>query len=309
MTNQETKPVSKGKEVRSNPRKVKLIRTLIGLFAFLPGVAGRAFARLFALLSKLFKTRSYTTSLTNLTICYPDYSDKKRQQLAKKSLQHTGRLFFEVAKIWRSCQGEKFLGAVEGEKRMQRSLAEGKGVLFTGAHIGNWEVALYYLGKNFPFYCMYRPPRQLEMDEVITKGRCQNQTAMVRGDSRGVMELIKALKEGKVAAVLSDQEPGRGAGVFVPFCGKEALTMTLVQKIHLKSHADLYQIAAIRNDQGQYDIKIEAIDLDPEIGECEYAKQVNAKLEDMIRRYPEQYQWSYKRFKTTECGGANPYRR
>lgn len=302
---------SKGKSVESNPKKVWLICTLLDFFAAMPRFVGKGFAWLFAHSSRLFKTRSYQTSLTNLSLCLPELNDQDRQQLALKSLKHTGQLFFEAAKIWNKCQGEQFIGPIRGENEVRSRLEQGKGVLFTGAHIGNWEVALYYLGSRYPFHCMYRPPRQLEMDEVINEGRCQNNTCMVKGDSRGVMQLIKALKDGEVAAILSDQEPGRGAGVFVPFCGQDALTMTIVQRIQQKSQVDLFQVAAIKNKQGTYDIHLDPLNIDSELSqqlsEEDYAKNVNQCLEAKIRQYPAQYQWSYKRFKTTDCGGPNPY--
>ena len=308
MTNPTDKKQSKGKVVESKPVKVKIICAIIGLFANMPEFIGRVFAWIFAQCSRLFKTRGYRTTITNLELCMPELDQKARKLLAYKSLKHTGRLFIEAAKIWRKCQGERYIGNIYGDAEVKASLAQGKGVLFTGSHIGNWEVALYYLGSNYKFHCMYRPPRQQEMDEVISSGRCQNSTAMVRGDSRGVMHLIKILKAGEVAAVLSDQEPGRGAGVFVPFCGKKALTMTLVQKIQQKSNANLFEIAAIKNANGQYDVHLKPLEIDQDLDELEYATEVNKCLEQTIRRYPEQYQWSYKRFKTTENGEPNPYR-
>ena len=307
MVNSNKQPVAKGKPVESNPTKVKIICTMIGFFAAMPKFVGKAFAWLFAHCAKLFNTRSFNTSMTNLKLCMQDLTDKERKQMAFKSLKHTGLLFFEAAKIWKKCKGEQYIERIYGEDKVKAVLSEGKGVLITGAHIGNWEVALHYLGSRYPFYCMYRPPRQQEMDDVINHGRCKNNTTMVRGDSRGVMQLIKILKSGEVAAVLSDQEPGRRAGVFVPFCGKDALTMTLVQKIQQKSDAELFQIAAIKNKSGRYDVHLEPIDIDLSMSEEDYAKKVNQCLESMIRRYPEQYQWSYKRFKTTECGRPNPY--
>jgi KDO2-lipid IV(A) lauroyltransferase len=236
-----------------------------------------------------------------------DLTDKRRNLIALESLKHTGLLFFEAAKIWKKCKGEQYISNIFGEEKVKQTLAQGKGVLITGAHIGNWEVALHYLGSRYPFHCMYRPPRQQEMDEVINHGRCKNSTTMVKGDSRGVMHLIKILKAGEVAAVLSDQEPGRRAGVFVPFCGKDALTMTLVQKIQQKSDAALFQIAAIKNETGAYDVHLEPLDIDSNQEEACYAEAVNESLASMIKRYPAQYQWSYKRFKTTECGRPNPY--
>jgi KDO2-lipid IV(A) lauroyltransferase len=307
MTNSNIKTQAKGKAVKSNPTKVKIICTLIGFFAAMPTFVGKGFAWLFAHCSRLFKTRSYKTTMTNLRLCMSDLTDKQRDLIALKSLKHTGLLFFEAAKIWKKCKGEQYISHIFGEEKVKQTLADGKGVLITGAHIGNWEVALHYLGSRYPFHCMYRPPRQQEMDEVINHGRCKNSTTMVKGDSRGVMHLIKILKAGEVAAVLSDQEPGRRAGVFVPFCGKDALTMTLVQKIQQKSDAALFQIAAIKNETGAYDVHLEPLDIDSNQEEACYAEAVNESLASMIKRYPAQYQWSYKRFKTTECGRPNPY--
>lgn len=311
MTNPTDRPnsKSKGKPVQSDPFKVKLICSFISFFSTMPAFIGKGFAWVFAVCSKLFNTRSYATSIKNLRICCPENTEQEQKAIAFASLKHTGKLFFEVAKIWRKCQGERFIGTVYGEEFVKARLEKKQGVLFTGSHIGNWEVALYYLGSRFSFHCMYRPPRQQEMDEVINVGRCQNDTTMVKGDSRGVMHLINSLKSGEVAAVLSDQEPGRRAGVFVPFCGKEALTMTIVQRIQKKSDACLFQVAAIKNDNNLYDIHLIPIDIDINATEEEYAIEVNKQLEVLIKKYPEQYQWSYKRFKTTECGGPNLYRK
>ncbi|RDX37020.1 lipid A biosynthesis acyltransferase [Kangiella sp. HD9-110m-PIT-SAG07] len=309
MTNSKKQPKSQGKKVQSDPFKVKLICSFIGFFSAMPAFVGTAFAWLFALLSKLFNTRSYSTTMRNLSLCMADKSPSERKELAKKSLKHTGKLFFEVAKIWKKNRGEYYLDKIHGEELVREQLSKKQGVLFTGSHIGNWEVALYYLGSRYPFHCMYRPPRQQEMDEVISGGRCQNDTTMVKGDSRGVMHLINALKNGEVAAVLSDQEPGRRAGVFVPFCGKDALTMTIVQRIQQRSDAKLFQVAAIKNDNGLYDMHLVPIEIDAEQAQEQYAKEVNEHLESFIRQYPEQYQWSYKRFKTSSCGGPNPYQK
>lgn len=298
---------SKAKVVESDPFKVKIICFLISCFAVMPAFVARGFAWLFAHCSKIMGTRGYKTTCINLAMCLPALSQKERKRLAIKSLKHTGQLFFEASKIWRKCQCEQYIKNIHGEALVKEKLEQGQGILMTGAHIGNWEVALYYLGSRYSFHCMYRPPRQLEMDEVINHGRCKNGTTMVKGDSRGVMHLIQMLKQANVAAVLSDQEPGRGSGVFVPFCGKEALTMTLIQKMQQKSGAALFQIAAIKNDQGSYDIHLEPIEISTELDAEAFAGAVNTQLTGMIKRYPEQYQWSYKRFKTTECGRPNPY--
>ncbi len=300
--------MAKGKAVVSSPTKVFIIRTMIRVFSIMPKFVGRWVGSLFANASRWNKSRAYTTSKTNIELCLPELSTQQQQKIIHESLANTGKLFSEAAKIWCKDDAEDWLDNIYGEDAVKATLKSGKGVLITGAHVGNWEVALYYLGSRYKFCCMYRPPRQLEMDEVICKGRCKNKTTMVKGNSRGVMQLIDALKHSEVAAILSDQEPGRRAGVFVPFFGKPALTMTLVQKVQQKSHADVYQIAAIRNEKGKFDIYLEPLNMEPELDELAYASKVNQHLEKMIRQFPEQYQWSYKRFKTTEDGSKNIYR-
>lgn len=300
--------MAKGKAVTSSPIKVFIIRTMIRIFSVLPKLVGEWIGSLFASISRLTKSRAYTTTKTNVEQCLPELTDEQRQKIIQQSLAHTGRLFSEAAKIWCKDNAESWLDNIYGEEAVKATLNSGKGVLITGAHIGNWEAALYYLGSRYTFHCMYRPPRQLEMDEVICKGRCKNQTTMVKGNSRGVMHLIEVLQAGEVAAILSDQEPGRRAGIFVPFFGKPALTMTLVQKVQQKSHAEVYQIAAIRNEKGKFDVYLEPLNMEPGLDELAYASNLNQHLEAMIRRFPEQYQWSYKRFKTTEDGSKNIYR-
>ena len=83
--------------------------------------------------------------------------------------------------------------------------------------------------------------------------------------------------------------------------------MTLVQKLQVKGEAELFQIAAVRNPKGKFDVYLEPINICSEQPEKEYASTVNSSLESMIRRFPEQYQWSYKRFRTTEDGSLNVY--
>ncbi len=260
-----------------------------------------------ARLAMLFNSRSYYVSKVNIGICYPDRSQAWQKKLAKESLIHTFKIAPEIAKAWLRPCIEDWLDQVYGADKIKQDIANGQGILITGSHIGNWEVALFYLGKTFDFTCMYRKPRYQELDEIICKGRCKNTTAMVPGDSKGLREFLKVLKDCKVAALLSDQEPGGNTGVFVPFFGKKAKTMNLIQKVQKKANAKIYQIAAIQKPCGKYDIFLPVVDIDPELSEQEYSEKLNLELEKMIRDYPEQYQWSYKRFKTTEDGSKNPY--
>ena len=296
------------KAIASNPRKVSLMRFAIKLMAAMPSFLSKALARFLAWYSRVSDSRSARTSRINIAYCLPELNSEQQKILLKKSLRHSAGLLPEIACIWNDpCSANKIQN-VFGEQEVKAHLESGQSIMITGAHIGNWEIALFYLGMSFEFTCMYRRPRYLELDEVICQGRGKNTTKMVPGDAKGIRQFLKALKNSEVAALLSDQEPGGDSGIFAPFFRKPAKTMDLIQKIQKKSSAKLYQIAAIKNHSGKYDVHLEAIAVDSIEDPLEYATKVNLELENMVRRFPEQYQWSYKRFKSTEDGKPNIYR-
>lgn len=295
------------KASESSPIKVRLIYGLMWTFAKLPLWFSQVFMSLLARLAILINSRAYHVSKINISICFPELSEKEQQALVKKSLSHTFKIAPEIAKAWFKSDINNWIENVYGVESIQQDLAQGKGILITGSHIGNWEVALYYLGANFKFSCMYRKPRQQELDQVMTKGRGKNKTKMLPGNGKGLREFLKALKAGEMAALLSDQEPGTDTGLFVPFFGKKAKTMDLIQSMQKRTAAKVYQVAAIKNENGKYDIYLPELEINPELSMDEYATQLNLELESFIKKFPEQYQWSYKRFKTTEDGSPNPY--
>ncbi|WP_251358572.1 lysophospholipid acyltransferase family protein [Kangiella sp. TOML190] len=295
------------KKSESKPIKTRVIYGLIWLFAKLPLSITQPLMAFFAQLAVIFNSRSYRVSLVNIQRCYPEKNAKDQLALTKSSLKHTFKIAPEIAKAWLNPSIETWIDKVYGEEDIRETLAQQQGVLITGSHLGNWEVALFYLGKSFDFTCMYRKPRYQELDRIISEGRGKNTTKMVPGDARGLRDFLKALKAGEVAALLSDQEPGGDSGVFAPFFGQPAKTMDLIQKVQTKSGAALYQIAAIKNDRGKYDIYLPKIEIDIQLDPQDYATQLNLELEKLIRKHPQQYQWSYKRFKTAPDGNRNNY--
>ncbi len=296
------------KKTESRPIKVRLIYGFLWLIARIPLFISQPVMSFSARVAILVKSRSYRFSAINIDICFPEKTTKEKKDLVKKSLIHTFQIAPEIAKAWLKPCIADWLGEVHGEEAIKKDLANGKGILITGSHIGNWEVALFYLGKTFDFTCMYRKPRYQEMDDIICKGRCKNTTVMVPGDAKGFKAFLTALKKCKVAALLSDQEPGKDTGVFAPFFGHPAKTMDLIQKVESKTNSSVYQIAAIKSHTGKYDIYLESINIDSELAEVEYATKLNQELESMIRKYPEQYQWSYRRFKLQPEGRSSLYK-
>ena len=121
-------------------------------------------------------------------------------------------------------------------------------------------------------------------------------------DLGGVRQLLKALKRKELVGILPDQVPGNGEGEWAPFFGRPAYTMTLIGRLMQSSGAPVVMAWSQRLPRGEgYAIHFAPLTLDPAQS---IPQQLNAMLEKVIRKHPEQYLWSYNRYKVPR--GALP---
>jgi KDO2-lipid IV(A) lauroyltransferase len=173
---------------------------------------------------------------------------------------------------------------------------------------------VHYLSTVAPITVLYRPPRKQWLEEVIVNGRGQSGARMVPTDGRGVKALFSTLRRGEMVAILPDQQPKKAeskAGVFAPFFGVPALTMVLINRLAQKTGAAVVYGFAERlpHSKGFRLHWIEATealaDPDPVVA----VTALNQGVEQCVRRCPEQYQWSYRRFEARPDGSRSPYSR
>jgi KDO2-lipid IV(A) lauroyltransferase len=149
---------------------------------------------------------------------------------------------------------------------------------------------------------MYRPPRYPALDKLMHQGRERGQMKLVATDLGGVRHLLKALKRGEAIGVLPDQVPGNGEGEWANFFGRPAYTMTLIGRLVEASGAAVVMCHSERLPQGAgYALHFSPLTFD---ASSSIPQQMNAALEAVIRRHPEQYLWSYNRYKVPR--GALP---
>ena len=302
--------LAKEKTSTSAPVKASLIKALLKLFAALPLPVSARLGRALGLVAWWINGKSVKTTRANLAVCYPHLSTGARRALAKASMITSGQLVSEVGPVWLwpHARLESMLLAEEGSKRIRSHLDAGRGVLLTGPHLGNWEYLSWYLARRYGFTAMYRKPRIAELDALLVNARNRAGANLVPGDRHGLKKMMVALRQGGVVALLADQEPGRNAGVFAPFFGEPAYTMTLVQKLLQKSGATLFDMSAYRCDHRHgFTVKCQELHIDPNLTETEFATALNRRFEEMIRLVPEQYEWAYKRFKSRPEGARKIY--
>ena len=166
-----------------------------------------------------------------------------------------------------------------------------------------------YGSTHWPMTSLYRPPRQPALNEVMRHGRERAGAKLVPTDAGGIRALYKALGRGELVAILPDQDPDRTAGVFAPFFGVQANTMTLLSRLATKTGATVLMAYAERLPKGSgYRLCFQETDAALIEGDdAEKAIHLNQAVEQCVLKQPSQYQWAYKRFKTRPDGEGKFY--
>lgn len=236
----------------------------------------------------------------NLNLCLPEKSDEERYAIREARLKHMGQTFLELSHLWilKPQKITPYLKSRYDNALFEEALKTDQGVIFLTPHLGNWEVLINYLGQFRTPTFMYSPQKDSEkLDSFIFKSRQHMGAELAPANIKGVTQIMKLLKRGGVAAILPDQTPKEGGGVYAPFYGHQAYTMTLAHKLAQKTNAKVFMGAAFQV-KGGYEVLVEPID------DAFYsddlilsATALNKSIENIIRYHPEQYQWEYKRFK------------
>lgn len=257
-------------------------------------------------------------TLINLGLCYPELDLVARENLGRASLLHTGQTLIESAWIW--FRDPEYLlqrvRIVEGEDQFNDALAGDQGVIIAAPHIGNWEACSIVVARTELMTYMYRPPRALWLAPLVARGRANYNTAPAPLNSGGIRTALKQLKKGHLVSLLPDQEPNLDGGVFAPLFGQPANSMTLLQKLGTRGHAQVLFCVCKRREKNA-DLKLKSgwdisflepdadlLDPDPLIA----ATAMNKTIERCIEISPEQYLWSYKRFTFLPDGGRRHYK-
>ena len=229
---------------------------------------------------------------------------------ARPAIAEAGRFVAELPKLWMRPSGQSCLGnvAVEGVAHAEAAFAQGKGVIFFAPHCGCFELEPQALAELFapqhgPITAIYRPARQAWLAALQVIARSRPGLAVVPASMSGIRLMSRALKNKGAVALLTDQVPPEGQGVWAPFFGKPAYTMTLAARLALQSGAAMLPVSCDRLPHGcGYALKIwpalpglAALDKSDLLAAVTL---INQAIEALVLRQPGQHLWSYARYKT-----------
>ncbi|AMG86799.1 lysophospholipid acyltransferase family protein [Bordetella bronchiseptica] len=224
---------------------------------------------------------------------------------ARRAAGEIGAMILEMPKVW--FRNEQSLGKVVSDDYaiVEAARAEGRGILFLTPHLGCFEITARYLARQMPMTVMFRPPRKAALAPVLERARNTSAVNAVPATMQGVREFVRTLRRGESVGMLPDQAPGVGDGVWAPFFGRMAYTMTLPGKLASQTGVAVILTAGERLPGGRgWRIHYARVPEPLPDGPQEQAALINSAMESLIRRFPEQYLWGYNRYKVPR--GAPP---
>lgn len=246
----------------------------------------------------------------NIALALPHLDEQARHDLSRSSLAHTATLAAEMGFVWRAPPPVVLsrLASLTGEHLLETK----RGCLVLGCHVGNWEWLNLWFAEGIasrrgPFLALFDPQGPAAVVEWVRQRRQRTGGHVMPLSAAGLRAALRTLRNDGRVGLLVDQVPQSGSGVHVPFFGHPALTMTLAQKLLQRSGASAVFATALRGPQG-FDVTIREAPqgLDAE-DPLEAATALNVGVEACIGVAPEQYLWSYKRYKRQPEGCRDPY--
>jgi KDO2-lipid IV(A) lauroyltransferase len=224
-----------------------------------------------------------------------------------RAVAESGKAIVELPFVW--CARPERVAAHAAEENwdhVQAVLDAGRGIVFLTPHLGCFEITAQQIALRTPLTVMYRPPKKAALKPLIEGARARHNLHLAPANLAGVRILARTLKKGEPIGLLPDQVPQEGEGVWAPFFGRSAYTMTLPAKLARMGDAAVILVYAERLPAGKgYVVRFVPFDGELAGGAAQQATAVNRAMEQLIARCPSQYFWSYNRYKQPD-GVAAP---
>lgn len=282
--------------------------TLLKFLGWLPHRAARGLCAVLAALSYGLWPHLRRVGLFNLRLAFPGRSDRERRIVLFSLFRSFGRMLADFAHFprWNRANIERLI-IYDGFENFDRARSQGKGVLFLTAHFGNWELGSFAHGVyGYPCHFIVRELDNPLMDALINRYRCgSGGTAIEKREF--ARQALTAFKQGGAVGVLMDQNMLPPEGVFVEFFGRRASTTTGPARIARKTGVPIVLGLVIWDaNMNKYRLRFDPVDWikreDPEEEVLINTANFTRLIEEYVRRYPDQWLWVHRRWKTRPPG-------
>jgi KDO2-lipid IV(A) lauroyltransferase len=281
----------------------------IKLLGILPRPFARAFAIAISQLVYLFHVRLRQVGMRNLEMVFPEKSEKERKRILRAEFTSLGRQLAELCQFPRyTPENIDEVVVYEQLENYERAYARGKGVLFLTAHFGGWELSAFaHSLHGHRVNIVMRPMDNPYLDGLLQSYRTMHGNKVVPKDDF-VRGLLGAMKAGETVGILMDTNMTPPQGVFVDFFGIPACTASGLARIALRTDAAVVPgftvwDESLRKYRLRFDPALELVrtgDLEADI--ITNTQKFTQVIEEYVRKYPEQWLWVHRRWKTRPPG-------
>ncbi len=268
------------------------------LITWLPLPVIKLLARVIAKLLFWFAPKRIKIAKRNLELCYPQWSEEKRQKVLKDNVFRTAMGLFETGMGWWWPEWRvRRVAEVEGLEHALKVLESGKGVFGLTLHNVNLEIGCRIIGYAYPCIAFYRKHNNPLIDYMQYYGRARSNKYMIH--KRNAKALIQAMNENEFCLYFPDQDYGKGTSAFVPF-GGVARTATTTATLMFANRANCVPLMVVsQHSKKGYKVKIGApIDYLADTNQETALTKLNEDVLKVVNEQPESYLWMHKRFKT-----------
>jgi KDO2-lipid IV(A) lauroyltransferase len=284
------------------------VASLLKLLGWLPHRVARGVSAVLAVLSYWLWPRLRRVGLFNLRLAFPEWSNRRRRQALFGLFRSFGRTLADFAHFpsWNRGNIERFV-IYDGFENYAQARDQGKGVLFLTAHFGNWELSSFAHGVyGYPLNFIVREMDNPLIDALINRYRClSGGRAIEKRDS--AREVLRAFQRGEDVGILADQNMLAADGVFVDFFGRPACTTPGPARLARKTGVPVVLGLVIWDAKiKKYRLRFDPVAWikrdDPEEEVLVNTANFTRLIEEYVRRYPDQWLWVHRRWKTRPSG-------
>lgn len=282
-----------------------IIRTV----GILPRPLARAMGISLGRIVYLLHSKLRRVGMRNLQLAFPDMPDPERRQILRGEFTSLGRQLAEVCLFPRyTKENVSEVVVYDGFENFECAHKRGKGVLYLTAHLGGWELSAFaHSLYGHPLHVVMRGMDNPYLDRLVQSYRTMHGNSAVDKDNF-VRGLLAAMKAGETVGILMDTNMTPPQGVFVDFFGIPACTASGLARIALRTDAAVVPGFTVWDKSlGKYRLRFEPALQLIRTGDGEADIVANTALftkviEDYVRRYPDQWLWVHRRWKTRPAG-------
>jgi Kdo2-lipid IVA lauroyltransferase/acyltransferase len=279
------------------------------IMGILPRPLSRAFAIAVSQLVYLLHFRLREVGMRNLAMVFPEKSLTERRRILRGVFTSLGRQLAELCQFPRyTAENIAEVVVYDGLENYERAYVRGMGVLFLTAHFGGWELSAFaHSIHGHWLHVVMRPMDNPYLDRLLQSYRTMHGNKVVPKDDF-VRGLLAAMRAGETVGILMDTNMTLPQGVFVDFFGIPACTASGLARIALRTNAAVVPGFTIWDEAlGKYRLRFDpAVEL-VRTGNLERDIVANTQkftkvIEEYVRKYPDQWLWVHRRWKTRPEG-------